>query len=113
MADRVGGLHPRRDVDRVAPHVVEESARTHHARDNWPTSQSDSQRQRIAARIFEDAGDFSHVEREGCQRLDMVGARLRHTADHHVGVAADLDLLQVVLVDQCIEVAVKLVQEED
>ena len=51
-AHRVGGFHPGCDIDRVAPHVIEEPARTHDARDDGSAGQPDPQRQRIAARIL-------------------------------------------------------------
>src|ERR1700684_3763329 len=52
-ADGVSGLHPGCDVDRVAPDVVEEPARTHYARDDGSARQPDPQRQRITARILQ------------------------------------------------------------
>lgn len=41
----------------------------------------------------------------------MVRPDPRHAADHHVGVAADLDLLQAVFVHQLVEGDVEPVQE--
>src|SRR6202022_2551051 len=40
----IGGLHPRRDVYRVAPHVVEELARAHDPGDHGPCGEADPQR---------------------------------------------------------------------
>ena len=62
-------------------------------------------------RILQFGCDIGHLDGKVCQRLDVVGPRPRNPADHHVGVAADFDLLQPVLVHQCVEGAVQAVQE--
>jgi hypothetical protein len=45
--------------------------------------------------------------------LEVVGARLWHAADHHVGVTARLDLLQAMSIDESVQVCVQDVEEAD
>ena len=107
----VGGLHAGRDVHGVAPDVVEELAGTDHSGHHGACGHSDAQRHLPAPRIFEIGHGVGHVERQRRQRLEMVGPRRRDPADHHVRIAAGLDLLQAVPVDQRIEVGVEQIQE--
>ena len=68
----VGGLHPRRDVDRVAPHVVEELARPDDSGDHGPGRQADAQRHRASLRILQVRDGVGHVQRKAGQRLDVI-----------------------------------------
>ena len=69
----VRGLHPRRDVDRVAPHVVEELARPDHPGDHGSGRQADPQRHLPALRILQIGDGVGHVQGEAGQRLDVIG----------------------------------------
>src|SRR6478672_1991738 len=102
----IGGFHARCDVHRVAPHVVEELARTNHPRDHRAGSQPDAQRNLPALRVFEIGDRIGHVEGEAGERLEVIRPRFGYAADHHVRVAACLDLLQPVPVDEGVEIGV-------
>src|ERR1700722_7596883 len=52
-ADGVSGFHPGCDVDRIAPDVIEEPARTRPARDDPSPGQPDPQRQCIPVQILQ------------------------------------------------------------
>lgn len=112
-AGDIGCLHPRRDIDRVAPHVVEELAGPDHSGHHGPGGQSDPQRHRAAPRILEIGDGVGQVQGQAGQRLDVIGAWLGYAGHHHVGVAGGLDLLQAMAVHQRVEVGVQPVQKPD
>ena len=107
------GLHPRRDVDGVAPHVVEEALRPDHASYHRSARHTDPQRHGAPARISQSGNGVRDVQSEVGQRFKMVRTWLWDAADHHVRVTAGLHLLQAVPGYQRIQAGVEVVEERD
>jgi hypothetical protein len=67
------GLHPGRDIDGVAPHVVEETLRSDHAGYHRPAGHTDPQRDGAPARISQSGNGIGDVEGEVGQCFEVVG----------------------------------------
>src|SRR3984957_4369082 len=112
-SDGHSGLHPGRDIDGVAPHVVEEALRPDHAGYHRSARHTDPQRHVAPARISQSGNGVRDVESEVGQCFKMVGTWLWDAADHHVRVAAGFHLLQTVPGYKCIQAGVEVVEECD
>jgi hypothetical protein len=66
------GLHPGRDIDGVAPHVVEEALRPDHAGYHGSAGHTDPQRHGTPARISQSGNGIGDVEGEVGQCFKVV-----------------------------------------
>ena len=102
-ARRTLGLHPARDVHRVAPEVVQEPLPADDASDDRARVHPDSE---LEAEVPDGpAGRHrrGHVKGEAREDRGMVRARVGNAGRDHVGVADRLDLLEAVTLGQGVE----------
>src|SRR6187399_1492606 len=95
-ADQAVRLQAAGHVDRVTPQVVAELRRPDHPGDHRPGVDPDPHVERTADVAGDRRHGIEHVEAHGHHALRMVGGHVGYAADHHVGIADRLDLLEAV-----------------
>src|ERR1700722_9941892 len=91
-------LHAARQVDRLAPQIIDEFLATNDTGDHGTRIDSDAERELTATEPALCNGGL-HIKREVDEGDGMVKPRARHAGGDHVAIANSLYLFQVVLLD--------------
>ena len=106
-------LHAAGDIHGVAPKVVGEFLGPDDAGNDGPAVHADADAPVELVAAVENADGLEHLEGGVGAGLGVVAAHERHAADHHVGVADGLDLLDFELLGDAVEAGENLVEELD